>query len=96
MMMPIISMLTGLLAGAAVTIAMLAWSRRRERRWAEAEAAQALDSAKKDAEAQSRCRNPTLKLTLAQVLYSIRAAEHRVKQTAGLVPDDDVRGRAKQ
>lgn len=53
MMIPIISMLTGLLAGAVTTVAMLAWSRRRERRWAEAESAQALDSAKKDAQAQT-------------------------------------------
>lgn len=51
MMIPVIAMSAGLLIGAILTVVALAWSRRRERRWAEAEALDLVDSAKKDSAA---------------------------------------------
>jgi len=52
MWITIVSLVAGLLAGGTVTLTGLAWGRRRERRWAETEAAELIDGAKKDAEAQ--------------------------------------------
>src|SRR5436189_6438187 len=53
MIIPIVTMLTGLLAGGTFTSLALAWRRRHERRWAENEAHDLIDSAKKDAQAHS-------------------------------------------
>lgn len=53
-------MLTGLLLGAALTVFALAWSRGRERRWAEEEASEMIESAKKDALAQAEEMDLTL------------------------------------
>ena len=53
MTLPILTMLAGLLLGSALTVFALAWSRGRERRWAEEESADLIDSAKKDAQAYS-------------------------------------------
>jgi ribonuclease Y len=53
MAISILSILAGLLTGGSVTILGLAWGRSREKRWAETEAAEMLDSAKKDSEAQA-------------------------------------------
>ncbi len=51
MMLAIICMILGLLAGGSLTMVGLAWARRRERRWAEEEAAGMIDGAKKDSQA---------------------------------------------
>ncbi len=45
--------IVGLILGAGLTLMGLAWGRRRERRWAEEEAFELVDSAKKDSEAQA-------------------------------------------
>jgi ribonucrease Y len=52
MIIPIAAMLTGLLVGGIFTLLALAWRRRHDRRWAENEAFDLLDGAKKDAQAQ--------------------------------------------
>src|SRR5262249_47895878 len=52
MMIPIISLTAGLLAGGILMIIGLAWRRRFEIRWAQTEAADMIDGAKKDAQAQ--------------------------------------------
>ncbi len=53
MIITVLSAAAGLIAGSSVTIVGLAWGRRREKRWAEHEAHELIDSAKKDAEAQA-------------------------------------------
>jgi ribonuclease Y len=52
MTIQMICMSAGLLVGAAMTVGALAWSRRRDRRWAEREALELVEGAKKDAIAQ--------------------------------------------
>ncbi len=49
MAMPVFSILTGLLAGALIMGFVLWWSRRRELRWAQEEANELIESARKDA-----------------------------------------------
>ena len=51
MMLVIICMILGLLLGGSLTMMGLAWGRRRERRWAEEQAAEMIDGAKKDSQA---------------------------------------------
>src|SRR4051812_13740147 len=48
----VLTMAAGLLAGGFLTLVALAWRRGRDRRWAETEAQDLIDSARKDAEAQ--------------------------------------------
>lgn len=57
MMMPLIFLFAGLLVGAAATFFALKWSRSREVRWAQEEASEIVDSAKKDAQAQEEDLN---------------------------------------
>src|ERR1700756_4648478 len=52
MMIPIASLIAGLLAGGILMMLGLAWRRRFEIRWAESEAFDMVDGAKKDAQAQ--------------------------------------------
>lgn len=52
MTIPIIALSFGLLCGGALTLSALAWGRRREQRWAEEEASQMIEGARKDAAAQ--------------------------------------------
>src|ERR1035437_2980706 len=53
MIIPIVAMLSGLLAGGTFTMLALAARRRHARRWAETEAADMIDGAKKDSQAQN-------------------------------------------
>lgn len=53
MIAQVLSLVTGLVAGAVLIVGILVWRRRRDLWWAEAEAADMLDSAKKDSQAQS-------------------------------------------
>lgn len=51
-MISLIALSTGLLLGALMTIGAMAWSRRRDRRWAQEEASHLIDGVKKDCAAQ--------------------------------------------
>lgn len=53
MILQIIMLITGLIAGGVLTLTALAWRRRRDHRWAEHEAFELVEGAKKDIQAQS-------------------------------------------
>ncbi len=60
MFIPIVSLSAGLLTGGILTLLALAWRRRHDRKWAEHEAFEMVDGAKKDAQAQQEEMNLVL------------------------------------
>jgi ribonuclease Y len=79
----IIGIAVGLLAGGSITLMGLAWGRRRERRWAEEEAAALIDGAKKDSQAQSE------ELALQFEEFKDEAWDRFEKETRRLVQKND-------
>ena len=83
MIVPLLSMIAGLIAGGAFTLVALAWRRRHNRRWAEEEAQELIESAKKDAQGQAE------ELNLQFEEYQAEAWEKFEKDTRRLVQKND-------
>jgi ribonuclease Y len=79
MFLPMISIIAGLTTGGILTLISLAWRRRRDRRWADRDAHEMIEGAKKDAEAHLE------ELNLQMEEYKDEAWDKFEKETRRLV-----------